>query len=273
MTRFLPAALLLFLAGFPLRADDAKTAKPVVVPFQIVKTKHITVDVKVNGKGPYRVLFDTGSPTTLLNTTVAKEAGLPGGRGLLGIAQVKAKTLEIGGLKVEDVPAIVMDHPLIELISQDKDIGFIYGIVGLPFFARFRTTLDYKAKTLTFVPNGFEPSDVIKELMATVMGMTGGKEAPPKVLAPAAQWGLVADKAKDDDAAGVTIKEVLPGGAAAAGGLKAGDRLLTLDGRWTDSLADLYTAASFIKPGTAVKVVVNRANKEMTLTVTPTTGL
>ena len=50
-------------------------------------------------------------------------------------------------------------------------------------------------------------------------------------------------------------------------------RLLTLDGRWTDSLADLYTAAGFVKPGTAVKVVVTRGKKEMTFTVTPTAGL
>jgi S1-C subfamily serine protease len=93
------------------------------------------------------------------------------------------------------------------------------------------------------------------------------------VLAPAAQWGLVAEKAKEDEDAGVTIKEVMPGGAAAAAGLKAGDRLLTLDGRWTDSVADLYTAAGFVKPGTAVKVVLTRDKKEMTLTVKPTAGL
>ena len=50
----------------------------------------------------------------------------------------------------------------------------------------------------------------------------------------------------------MTIKEVLPGSPAAAAGLKVGDRLLTLDGRWTDSLADLYTAAGYVKPGETV---------------------
>ena len=49
------------------------------------------------------------------------------------------------------------------------------------------------------------------------------------------------------------IKEVLPGGAAAVAGLQANDRLLTLDDRWTDSLTDCYTAASYVKPGTEVK--------------------
>jgi S1-C subfamily serine protease len=71
----------------------------------------------------------------------------------------------------------------------------------------------------------------------------------------------------------VTIKEVLPGSAAATAGVKAGDRLLTLDGRWTDTLADLYTAASYVKPGTVVAVRVKRDGKEVELKVKPVAGL
>ena len=273
MKRFACTAVLLLLAGLPARADTLKKdVKPVAVPFQLLKTKHITVDIKVNGKGPYRVIFDTGAPMTVLNSKLAKEAGLPAGGGLFGGMPGNAKTLEVGGLKVENVPVVVMDHPLVELMSREKDIGQLYGIVGFPFFARFKVTLDYKAKTMTCTPSGFEPPDVMKELQKAIEGLLGG-EAAPKVLAPAAQWGLVAEKAKDDEEAGVTLKEVLPGGAAAAAGLKAGDRLLTLDGRWTDSIADLYTAAGFVKPGTAVKVVVARGKKEMTFTVKPTAGM
>jgi hypothetical protein len=272
MKRFTPAAVLVLLTALPAGAEELKGAKPVVVPFELIKTKHITVDVKVNGKGPYKVIFDTGAPMTVVNSKLAKEAGLPSGGGLFGGSPANAKTVEVGGLKAEDVPVVVMNHPLVELISKEKDVGPLYGIVGFPFYARYKVTLDYKAKTMTFVPSGFDPPDVMKELEKAVDGLLTGKVAP-RVLAPAAQWGLVADKAKDDEEAGVTLKEVLPGGAAAMAGLKAGDRLLTLDGRWTDSLADLYTAASFVKPGTAVKVVVRRGKKEMTFTVKPTAGL
>jgi PDZ domain/Aspartyl protease len=265
------AAVLILLMALPARAEKSKDAKAVVVPFQLLKTKHITLDIKVNGKGPYRVVFDTGAPVTVLNNKLAKEAGLPAG-GFFGGSPATAKTLQIGDLKAEKVPVIVMDHPLVELMSKEKDIGQLYGIVGFPFFARYRMTLDYQAKTITFVPNGFDPPDVLKELEKAIEGLLGGKPVR-QVLAPAAQWGLVAQKAKDDEDAGVTLKEVMPGSAAAAAGLKAGDRLLTLDGRWTDSIADLYTAAGYVKPGTAVKVVVARGKKEMTFTVTPTAGL
>src|SRR5262249_20248062 len=71
----------------------------------------------------------------------------------------------------------------------------------------------------------------------------------------------------------VTVKDVLPGSAAAAAGLKAGDRLLTLDGRWTDTLVDLYTAAGYVKAGTTVAVSGRRGGKEIGLRVKPTAGL
>ena len=56
-------------------------------------------------------------------------------------------------------------------------------------------------------------------------------------------------------------------------GLKVGDRLLTLDGRWTDTIGDTFVAASSAKPGKAVALVVKRDGKEVKLTVTPGKGL
>jgi S1-C subfamily serine protease len=93
------------------------------------------------------------------------------------------------------------------------------------------------------------------------------------VVAPAAQWGLIVTKESGDDKPGVTIKEVRPGTPAAAAGLKAGDRLLTLDSRWTDSVAECFAAASQIKAGTAVPAVIKRDGKEMEVTVKPAAGL
>ena len=71
----------------------------------------------------------------------------------------------------------------------------------------------------------------------------------------------------------MTIKTVMAGSAAEKAGLKTGDRLLTIDGRWTDSVGDTYQAASFVKPGKAVPVSVKRDGKEMKITVTPVNGL
>jgi hypothetical protein len=273
MTRTLKLTAVIVALALGAGAPAADPVKPVVVPFQLLKSGHMTVQVKVNGKGPYTLIFDTGAPTNLINNKVARAGNLLDGVpkplfapfGSMG--EVKIKMLEVGEQKAEDVPAVVMDHPTVEAIS--KVLGPIDGIVGFPFFARYKMTLDYQAKTMMLVPNGFKPPDVMKGMMLAMMASDQG----PKVLAPATQWGLVAHKDAGDEEAGVVLKAVLPESAAAKAGLKAGDRLLTLDGRWTDTLPDLYTAASLVKPGATVPVVVKRAGKELKLDVKPVSGL
>lgn len=276
MNRTFLAITCLLLIVSPAWADEKET-QPISVPFELLQTKHIAVKVMVNGKGPYRVIFDTGAPVLLLNNKVAKASGVldknarPPLFSLFGATgEAKIKTLEIGNLKATDVPTVVMDHPTLELVSQF--LGPIEGIVGFPFFARYKTTIDYQAKRLTFVPNGYQPPDVMKAIMDTVMTMAGDKPRPPKVLTPAAQWGILFNKDQGDSEEGVTIKEVLPGSAAAKGGIQSGDRLLTLDGRWTDSLADAYQAAGQVKPETSAKVTVRRAGRQMELTLKPQVG-
>src|SRR5262249_13052452 len=107
-----------------------------------------------------------------------------------------------------------------------------------------------------------------KAIMDAVMSSGQG----PRVISPAGQWGLVVQKKDSDSDAGVTIKEVMADSPAAAAGLKAGDRMLTLDDRWTDTVLDTYLAASLAKPGTAVKVTLKRDGKEMEVTVKPAAG-
>src|SRR6266849_1768778 len=124
----------LLLLVLPSCADQ-KDAPTFSVPFELLETKHIAVKIMVNGKGPYRVIFDTGAPVLLLNNKVAKESGVLDKNAraplfsLFGAAgEAKIKTLEIGDLKATDVPAIIMDHPALELVS--KFLGPIEGIVG-----------------------------------------------------------------------------------------------------------------------------------------------
>lgn len=255
-----------------LKAAD----KPVVVPFELLSSRHMAVKVKINGKGPYRLIFDTGAPMNLINNKIAKDAGVidaktkKPGFGLFGVmGQHELKSLEVGGAKIEKIPTMVMDHPTVAAISEV--LGPIEGIIGFPFFARYRMTVDYQKKQLTLVPNGYKPGDYMQGLMAKVMNAQDNKD--PAVVAPAGLWGLTADKAKDDEDAGVTVKGVLPGGPAAAGGLKTGDRVLTIDGRWTDNVPDLFRAAAAARPGREVVVVVRRGGKELKLTVKPAKGI
>jgi len=249
--------------------------KPITVPFELLKSRHMALQVKINGKGPYRLIFDTGAPTNLINTKLAKEAGVVkkedrGGFGLFGMAGGKIiDTLEIGDVKLEKVQVMVMDHPTVAAISNA--LGPIDGIVGFPFFARFKTTIDYQKKELTFEPNGYEPGDAIQALMDKMMSAQKGKQEPA-IVAPAALWGFGIDKDESDDEPGVMVKDVLTGSPSAIGGLKAGDRVLTIDGRWTDTIGDTFTVVSLVRPGRAVTVMVKRNGKEIKLTVKPVKG-
>ncbi|MDY3557654.1 PDZ domain-containing protein [Gemmata sp. JC673] len=252
--------------------------KPVVVPFELLKSRHMAIQVKINDKGPYRLIFDTGAPTNLVNNKIAKEAGIlgkgdKGGLPLFGAAPApKAiKKLEIGDLKLEGMTTMVMDHPTVAAIADV--VGPVEGIVGFPFFARYKMTIDYEKKEMTLTPNGYSPGDTMAGMMDKLMRVSGGKKPEPAVLAPAAVWGFEVGGETDDDTPGVTVTAVLAKSPAALGGLKKGDRLLTLDGRWTDTVGDTFRAAALIKPGKAVPLVIQRDGKELKLTVTPAKGL
>jgi hypothetical protein len=269
MTVCLLAVLQQWTSGtvLPVRADEPA---PIRVPLEILPSGHMAVEATINGKGPFRMILDTGSPITLLSGSAAQKSGLitatdakqPALMGMRG--QFALKSLRIGDLKATDVNVLVMDHPTVQLLSQLE--GRIDGILGFAFYSRYRTTLDYAERQVSFVPVAYTPQDVI----ATVMGrLMGGEER--RVVAPTGLWGLALDK--PDSAPGLNITQVYPQSAAAAAGLKVGDRLLTLDGRWTDTLIDCYEAASLAPVGQEVSVKVLRAGKDLELPIRPRKGL
>jgi hypothetical protein len=257
LATFLPglALIVALTCQTPARADD----KPIKVPFETLKTQHITVQVKINGKGPYRLIFDTGAPFSLINSKVAKEANVfpkdfkrPFFAFFGSMGDFKIKSVELGEVKLDDFKVIVMDHPTVAAISQA--LGPIEGIIGFNFFAKYHMT--------------FEPPNLIDELPKILAA-----GSMRKVLAPGGLLGLKVSKDADDQDAGVVVKAVFPGTPAAKAGFKAGDRLLTLDRRWTDSPTDCYAALSYVTPGMPIRAVVKRNGKEQELTVELRDGL
>ena len=79
-------ALLVALAAAPALAQDKPAAKADKAPFVLLPSRHILIEVKVNGKGPYKLIFDTGAPINLVSSKLGKETGLvkKGGGGPLG---------------------------------------------------------------------------------------------------------------------------------------------------------------------------------------------
>jgi len=235
----------------------------------------MVVQATINGKGPYRLIFDLGAPITLLSNQVSEASGVvkaDAPRSFLFSMRGEAEVakLQVGDLTTTKLPVIVFDHPVLKILG-DVFGRPVDGIIGFTFFARYRTTIDYQANQMTFEPIDFAIRDLLRELPDR---LTGPKTIRRRVLAPGGFWGLrLARSAGNINSAGVPIVAVLPGSPAALAGLQPGDVLTTLNNRWTTSVADVYAAVADVQPGRDVSVVILRDGKEQTLTVKPVDGI
>lgn len=267
-------ALLTLSSQLPAAADRLQKS----VPLELLPSGHIALKVKFNGQGPFRMILDTGAPLCLLGNRAALKIGLvkpqpksatPDSpiaammKSMRGAA--KLKSVQVGDVHTEDLSIMVLDHPTIDALATV--VGPLDGILGLPFFSRFRMTLDYSKGTASFEPVEYQTQDVMTGLMFAVLG---GKQARI-VIAPGAQWGMNVDKT--DKSNGVIVTQVYSGSAADKGGLRIGDRIMTLDGRWTDTIEDCYQAASLVKAGQLSSIKVMRNNLSLELNITPRLGL
>ncbi len=91
-------------------------------------------------------------------------------------------------------------------------------------------------------------------------------------VAPMATWARMSVSAaaaqSEETDKGVLIARVQKDGPAAKAGLRRGDILISMDGKAVNTVAELMTAASALKPNASVKLVVLRGDAEQTLTVT-----
>ena len=123
-----------FLRAFgdrqPLQIDPASAGKLHTVPFRIINEK-IIVKAKVN-RGPLMdFVLDTGSEQTVISRETAARMGirpivnvLSAGVGDLGVRELEMSRLdqlEIGPLKVHNVPSIIKNPPLRGLPTREME--------------------------------------------------------------------------------------------------------------------------------------------------------
>jgi hypothetical protein len=137
----------------------ARARRETTVPFQVVNG-HIYTDVKLNGKGPYRLLVDTGG-VNIVTPAVAKALGLAvqgqlvaGGAGekteSFGLAKVNR--LEIGDAFVENQTFLVYALDRMAPVEGMREEG----LIGYEIFRRFPARIDYEHGKLTlYQPESF----------------------------------------------------------------------------------------------------------------------
>jgi hypothetical protein len=131
------------------------------VPFQLAN-HHIYVDVRLNGKGPFRLLADTGG-SNIVTPALARELGLETAGALEGrgvgersedVALTRVGTVELGEASLKDQLFAVFP-----LAGLDAAEGVeVQGLIGYEVFKRFVVTIDYAARRLTLHdPRAFRP--------------------------------------------------------------------------------------------------------------------
>ena len=130
-----------------------------VVPFELLNN-HIYLNVKLNGKGPYRLLCDTGG-ANVITPELAKELGVTSqgafeGRGVgeksEDIGVTKLDTIGIGDATISNQLFAVFplgSFTAVEGVPQ-------FGLIGYEVFKRFVARVDYEKGLLTlWLPAAF----------------------------------------------------------------------------------------------------------------------
>ena len=271
--RFCFLAMLLITAPAWAVAPPSRSflVRPTIIPIEVVHSGHIAIRAKINGHGPYRFIFDTGAPSLVISEQVARDALIlprdyekPFFTPLGNLGNHDVNSIMLGRAAQLHLLADIWNHPTVEILS--RAFGRFEGLIGFPFFAHYQVTIDYKSKTMTLVPCAFEPMDTQEKMINRMSGSAGAK-----IWAATESMGIRVTKAVKDEEAGVVITAVSTGSPAADAGFKVGDRLLTLDGKWTDSIEDCYAALSGVTTARDVPVVIlhNGQKTDMIVKVSP----
>ncbi|MCI0703800.1 MAG: PDZ domain-containing protein [Planctomycetia bacterium] len=267
------------------KPDEKKVEKPTKyeIPYRLTDTKHIMVRVKINGKGPFNMVVDTGAPAIFIPKTVAKKANVKAKEKEKEKGLVDFDSFEIeGGLKVEKAKGRVED--LVQLDGMNG-LGLagveLHGVIGYNVLARYRIEYDLTADKLVFEPlPKFDPPPLVPlggkggtdiqsmgpmvKMLAAMLGIKPNFETVPR--------GFTGLEFKEADGK-VTIQSVLPGSPAEKAGLKAGDVITSVKTVSIDSGKDLTRALAKAGVGTKWRFYITRGGKEQEIVVELGKGL
>jgi membrane-associated protease RseP (regulator of RpoE activity) len=275
-----PAAL---HAGEEKKKEDAKTkaaptAKTSPVPYRMTDTSHVLLRVKINGKGPFNFVVDTGCPVFLIAKPVGEKIGLK--TDAKGWAILDKLELE-GGLVQNNVKAMVQTPFQIEGMNSMGLPGVeLHGLMGYTVLAKYKMQFDFTSEQMDWLPLKFDPAEPAPitgksaaggmDMMVGVMKMlsfvAGIKPAPPPL--PRGFIGFeLAEKDKQ-----VFITRVLPKSPAAEAGLKVGDRVFSIDAKEVATIAEVQKQAAKVVAGMSLRVEVMRGETKEEITITAGEG-
>ena len=279
------------LTGGGARGDDGAAAKAATdravgtsyrIPYRVTETNHFLVRVRVNGKGPFNFLVDTGAPALYVGTDTAKKVGLASNPDSFWTV-VDRLDFE-GGASLTKINGRVEDpFQMVGMNALGLPGASIDGILGYTALARFRIELDPTADRMTWTRLDFEPKDPFVP-RAAVRGQPPAEMRAMNALGPIAKAAaLLVGKqpeetqrlrgslglALDDGANGPVVAGALGNQAS----VRVGDRITKVGDRDVHNVAEALAAVGSVRPGDKVAVVVVRDGQSIPLELTAAEGL
>lgn len=137
----------------PANIDEALEVGGEAIEGRKIDTR-MTVDVRLNDRGPFRFIVDSGADTSVISASVARALQLPTGTPVIlngttassQVDRVHVATLGLGSTTIED-----LELPVLE----DRFVG-ADGLIGIDALVRQRLMLDFEARLIK-VEDASEP--------------------------------------------------------------------------------------------------------------------
>lgn len=271
---------LALLVAWPMLsfADEPAKKGPLPVPFRRTVTQHIMVRAKINGKGPFNFIVDTGAPIMFVSLPVGKQLGLETDNGWATLDRLDLE----GGISLTKVKTRVDTPFQLEGMNGMGLAGAeLHGILGYTILAKYRMEIDFSRDRMMWTPLDFDPPPPFGiggkggqgglEVIGTFMKFLGyfaGIKQPPDP-APRAFIGVELKQGKDT----LTVAAVLDKGPAHAAGLKEGDVIIEVNGQPIQSMEDFRSRTASVIAGSVLPIVVRRDKEQLTLKITTGEGL
>jgi len=160
------------LMAFASVPHAAVSERPEFTPFEPGRSD-IVVAARLNGRGPFRFLLDTGSTHTAMSAETAEAIGAPVvAKAALGSAAgsretlvVRVKSLEVGPVSVPNLLASVIE------LTEIPGGSTIDGVIGHDALGSLRYTIDFRRRRVVW-----PPSDAIEARGSAVeLQVSGGR--------------------------------------------------------------------------------------------------
>ncbi len=260
---------------------DPEVGKSYRIPYRMTDTNHFLVRVRVDGKGPFNFLVDTGAPALFIGTEAARKIGLAADPDVF-FTPIGKLEFE-GGASLTGMKARIEDpFQMVGMNALGLPGASIDGILGFTALARFKIELDPTDDRMTWTRLDYEPREPfvpkaaakaqpaaemramnalgpIAKLAAALVG-----KQPEEVRDPQGFLGL----ALVEGDGRLRVSAVLADSPASGAGVQAGDAIVRINNREVATIKGAHEAIADLRPGDKVKLSIlsDGQIEELTLT-------